>query len=139
MLNTRRLCLPFSWRFSLFLFRNIYRQSGWLCTRWGEIAQSLYFKYLYKIHCKSGVLLWALYNKVSLKSPQQFVGFTVTLVKIFKVQALCNFTTPCAKPPRLTVCLWQISVSVIAKKVILILHRILPFFLKTPNKFFSAM
>ncbi len=34
-----------------------YRQSGWLCTRWGEIAQSLNFKYLYKSHCKSRELL----------------------------------------------------------------------------------
>ncbi len=36
-----------------------YRQSGWLCTRWGEIAQSLNLKYLYKRHCKSCELLWA--------------------------------------------------------------------------------
>ncbi len=36
-----------------------YRQSGWLCTRWGEIAQSLNFKYLYKSYCKSNELLWA--------------------------------------------------------------------------------
>jgi hypothetical protein len=43
------------------------------------------------------------YNRVSLKRPQQFVGFTVILVKIFKVEALCNFTPACAKPPRLTV------------------------------------
>ncbi len=27
----------------------------------------------------------------------------MTLVKIFKVEALGNFTPPCAKPPRLTV------------------------------------
>jgi hypothetical protein len=36
---------------------NRYRQSGWLCTRWGEIAQSLNFKYLYKSHCKFNELL----------------------------------------------------------------------------------
>jgi hypothetical protein len=64
---------------------NEYRQSGWLCTRWGEIAQSLNFKYLYKRHYKSNELLWISYNMVPLKSPQQFVRFTVTLVKIFKV------------------------------------------------------
>ncbi len=66
-------------------FKNLYRQSGWLCTRWGEIAQSLNFKYLHKSHCKSYELLWVLYNWVSLKIPQQFVGFAVTHVKIFKV------------------------------------------------------
>ncbi len=80
-----------------------YRQLGWLCTRWGEIVQSLNFKYLYKSHCKSCELLWVFQNRVSLKSPQQIVGFAVTLEKIFKVYALCNFTPPCAKPPRLTV------------------------------------
>jgi hypothetical protein len=63
----------------------MYRQSGWFCTRWGEIAQSLNFKYLYKSHCKSNELLWVLYNVVPLKSPQQFVEFAVTLVKMFKV------------------------------------------------------
>jgi hypothetical protein len=29
-------------------------------TRWGEIAQSLNFKYLYKSHYKSNEVLWAL-------------------------------------------------------------------------------
>jgi hypothetical protein len=29
--------------------------------------------------------LWVLYNMVPLKSPQQFAGFAVTVVKIFKV------------------------------------------------------
>jgi hypothetical protein len=67
-----------------FMYRD-YRQSGWLCTRWGEIAQSLNFKYLFKKHCKSNELLWVLYNMVPLKSPQQFVGFAVFLEKIFKV------------------------------------------------------
>jgi hypothetical protein len=58
----------------LFLIYCIYyRQSGWLCTRWGEIAQSLNFKYLYKSHCKSNELLWVLCNMVSLRSPQQSV------------------------------------------------------------------
>jgi hypothetical protein len=61
-----------------------YRQSGWLCTRWGEIAQSFNFKYLYKSHCKSYELLWVLYNMVLLKSPQDFAGFAVTLEKIFE-------------------------------------------------------
>ncbi len=32
---------------------------GVACTRWGEIAHSLNFKYLYKTHCKSCKLLWA--------------------------------------------------------------------------------
>jgi hypothetical protein len=50
-----------------------------LYTGWGEIAQGLNFKYLYKNHCKSCELLWAFYNIVSIKS------------------------LPCAKPPRLTV------------------------------------
>jgi hypothetical protein len=50
----------------------------------GGFAQSLKFKYLYKSHCKPNELLWVLYSMVSLKSPQQFVGFAVTLVKIFK-------------------------------------------------------
>ncbi len=36
-----------------------YIPSGWLCTRWGEIAQSLYIKYLYESHCKSCKLMWA--------------------------------------------------------------------------------
>jgi hypothetical protein len=62
-----------------------YCQLGWLWTRWGEIAQSLNFKYLYKGHCKSNELLWVLYTWVLIKSPQQFAGFAVTLVKIFKV------------------------------------------------------
>jgi hypothetical protein len=62
-----------------------YRQSGMLFTWWGEIAQSLNFKYVYKSHCKSNELFWALYNMVSLKSPQQFVGIAVTIVKIFNV------------------------------------------------------
>jgi hypothetical protein len=62
-----------------------YRQSGWLCTRWGEIAQSLNFKYLYKSHCKSNELLWAFKGYPIIQSPQQFAGFAVTLVKIFKV------------------------------------------------------
>ncbi len=77
----------------------------WLSTyrNRGEIAQSLHFEYLYKGHCKSCELLWVLYNMVFLKSPQQFAGFALTLVKIFKAKALCNFTPPCAKPPRLTV------------------------------------
>jgi hypothetical protein len=48
-------------------------------------------------------LLWALYSRVSLKSPQQFIEFSVTFAKIFNVKALCNFTSPCAKPPRLRV------------------------------------
>ncbi len=34
-----------------------YRQSGWLCTRWGEITQCLKFKYLYKRGCKCSELL----------------------------------------------------------------------------------
>ncbi len=43
--------------FPFFLFSA--GQSGWLYTRWGEIARSLKFKYLYKSHCKSCELLWA--------------------------------------------------------------------------------
>ncbi len=64
---------------------NVYRQPGWLCTRWGEIAQSLNFNYLYKSHCQSSKLLLILYDRVPVKSPQQFVEFAVTLVKIIKV------------------------------------------------------
>jgi hypothetical protein len=76
------MCASVAFRTS---FKKNYRQSGWLCTRWGEIAQSLNFKYLYKSHCKSCEPLWVLYNGISIKSSQQFVGFAVTLVKIFKV------------------------------------------------------
>ncbi len=86
-----------------YYFLQKYRQSGWLCTRWGEIAQSLNFKCLLKSPSKSWDLLFVLYNMVPLKSPQQFVGFAVTLVKIFKVKALSNLTPPYAKPPRLKV------------------------------------
>ncbi len=51
---------PFHWIDLKWMdLRNRYRQSGWLCTRWGEITQSLNFKYLYKSHCKSNELLWA--------------------------------------------------------------------------------
>jgi hypothetical protein len=42
----------------LFLTKKNYRLSGWFYTRWGEMAQSLKFKYLYKSHCKSCELLW---------------------------------------------------------------------------------
>jgi hypothetical protein len=52
---------------------------------WSEVAQSLNFKYLYKSHCRSCKLLRLLYNRVSLKSPEQFAGFAVTLLKLFKV------------------------------------------------------
>jgi hypothetical protein len=45
-------------------------------------TQSLKFKYLYKSHCKSCELFLVLYNMVLFKSPQQFIGFAVTLVKI---------------------------------------------------------
>jgi hypothetical protein len=38
---------------------NKYRQSGWLFTWWGEFAQSLNFKYLYKSQYKFNELLWA--------------------------------------------------------------------------------
>jgi hypothetical protein len=62
-----------------------YRQSGWLCIRWGEIAQSLNFKYLYKGHSKSCEVLWVLYYKAALLCPQQFFEFAVTLEKIIKV------------------------------------------------------
>ncbi len=44
---------------------------------WGTITQSFKFKYLYKSH-------WILYNMVSIKSPQQFAGLAVTLVKLFE-------------------------------------------------------
>jgi hypothetical protein len=69
---------------SIFTFLHDYRQTGLLCTRWGEIAQSLNFKYLYNSHCDTGELLWVLYNRVSLKSPQQLAGSAVILAKIFK-------------------------------------------------------
>jgi hypothetical protein len=62
-----------------------YRQSGWLCTRWGEIAQSLNFKYIYKGNCKSCEELWAIKGYSIVQNPQQFAGFAGTLVKIFKV------------------------------------------------------
>jgi hypothetical protein len=52
---------------------------------WSEIAQSLKFKSHYKSGCKSCELLWTLYNIVPFKSPKKFVGFAMTLVKIFKV------------------------------------------------------
>jgi hypothetical protein len=61
-------------------FKKTYRQSGWLCTRWGEIAQTLNFKYLYKSHCKSYELLWVLYSRVFLKSQQQFVVISPRLM-----------------------------------------------------------
>ncbi len=54
--------------------------------RWSEITQSLKFNCFYKSHCKSCELLWVLYNMVTLKCPQQFVGFAVTLVKIFNFE-----------------------------------------------------
>jgi hypothetical protein len=63
----------------------IYRQSGWLCTGWGKIAQSFNFKYLYKSDCKSIELLWAFKGYHIIYNPLQFAEFTVTLVKIFKV------------------------------------------------------
>jgi hypothetical protein len=63
--------------------------------QWGEITQSIKFKYLLQGHCKSYDLLWVLYDMVSLKSPQQFAGFSVTLVKILKFETLCNFTHLC--------------------------------------------
>jgi hypothetical protein len=49
----------------------------------GVFTQNLKFEYLYKNQCKSGELLWALYDMVPLISPQQIVGFAVTLVEIF--------------------------------------------------------
>ncbi len=52
--------------------------------RWGDFTQSLKFKFLYKSHCKSYELLWVSYFMMFLKSPQQFAGFAVTLVKKFK-------------------------------------------------------
>jgi hypothetical protein len=67
-------------KFLLCVLFNEVASIGWLCTRWGEIAQGLKFKYLYKSHCKSCELLRVLYNMVSLKSLQQFVGFAVTLL-----------------------------------------------------------
>jgi hypothetical protein len=63
----------------------MYRQSGWLCTRWGEIAQSLNFKYLYKNYCESNELSWAFKEYPIIENPQQFAGFAATFVKIFKV------------------------------------------------------
>ncbi len=45
-----------------------YRQSRWLCTSWGEIAQSFNFKYLYENHCKSYELLWSFKGYPIIKS-----------------------------------------------------------------------
>jgi hypothetical protein len=62
-------------------------QSEWLYTRWEEITEILKFKYLYTSYCKSYKLLWVLWGTLlyePLKSPQQFAGFAVTLVRIFK-------------------------------------------------------
>jgi hypothetical protein len=58
---------------------------GWLCTRWGEIAQSLNFKYLYKSHRESCELLCAFQRYHIKQNPRQFIKFAVTIVKIFKV------------------------------------------------------
>ncbi len=58
----------------------------------GVFAQNLKFDYLYKSQGKSYELLRTLYDMVPLKSPQQFVGFAVTLVKIFKFKTLCKDT-----------------------------------------------
>ncbi len=66
-----------NWNF----FKLNYRQSGWLCTRWGEIAQSLNFKYLNKRFCKSNKLLWGFKGYSKLQSPQQSARLAVTLVK----------------------------------------------------------
>ncbi len=62
-------CLRINWDLFLSFFKKffwalncykiMYRQSGWLCTRWGEIAQSLNFKCLYKSHCKYSRFSWS--------------------------------------------------------------------------------
>ncbi len=57
--------------------RGVFTQVRWNYTK---------FKiYLYKSHCKSLNLLWALCNMLPLKSPQQFAGFAVTLLKIIEL------------------------------------------------------
>jgi hypothetical protein len=50
----------------------------------GGFTQNLKFNYLYKSHCKSNKQLWALYNITLPESPQHFVEYAVTLVKIIE-------------------------------------------------------
>ncbi len=65
-----------------------YRQSGWLCTRWGEIAQSLNFKYFNKCHCKSCELLGFYIIGYPLKAHNSSLDLHWHLLKYLKFCAI---------------------------------------------------
>ncbi len=58
---------------------------GWLWTRWGEIAQRWTLNIFTRVTANPANCCRLLRDTLLHKNPQQFAGFVVTLVKIFKV------------------------------------------------------